>query len=97
MSNAEEDPLAWVKRLSELGIILGGGLALEHVVSYNHWYDEDKDECHGKFGLALAILSGFTRFICALLEPPKCIYCGNRLTYISESKQYYCWNCRKYV
>lgn len=58
----EEDPLAGIKQLSELGIIVGVGLILEHFLSYDRWYDKDKDKCHGKAGLALLALSCIIRF-----------------------------------
>lgn len=59
--NDEEEPSDSIKELSELGMWVGGLLALEHYVSNGRWTDEDKDECHGKIGIGLFVLSALVR------------------------------------
>jgi hypothetical protein len=52
------------KELCEWGMLIGGLAALEHYLINGRWTDEDKDECHGKFGLGLFVVSLFGRLLC---------------------------------
>ena len=43
----------WFSKLCDLGMIIGGALAIEHYLTNGRWTDEEKDDCHGKIGLGL--------------------------------------------
>ncbi len=57
-----------IKDLCDLGMLIGGGLAIEHYVSNGRWTDEDKEECHGKYGLGLFIISLIGRLLSEPLD-----------------------------
>ncbi|MHA1938506.1 MAG: hypothetical protein ACW97O_09890 [Candidatus Thorarchaeota archaeon] len=67
--NTNSDNSDLVKELSELGMVVGGLLALEHKISYGRWTDEDKEECHGRFGLGLLVLSALVNLNIDSQEP----------------------------
>jgi len=45
------------RNLCYLGMIIGGALAIEHYLTNGRWTDEEKDECHGKIGIGLFVVS----------------------------------------
>jgi hypothetical protein len=94
----EEDPLWWAERISELGIVAGGGAALEHRLVHGRWYDEDKPVCHGEIGIAVFAVSLLVRIGCAVVRAtrPKCPHCSKTLAYISGERRYYCETCQAY-
>jgi hypothetical protein len=94
-----ENPDGWdiVKRISEIGIIVGFGSTIHHKIEYDKWLDENEPICHGKIGLYLGIGSLFTRFLIEAFEPPRCTKCKSRTTYNPYFKQYYCKNCNLIV
>ena len=67
--NNNSDNSDLVKELSELGMVVGGLLVLEHKLSNGRWTDEDKEECHGKFGLGLFFISALIRLNVDLQGP----------------------------
>lgn len=95
--NSEPDAWDVAKRLSELALLIGSLLTLEHKINYDRWYDEDEDVCHGGVGLFLAGLGGVTRFLCEILVPPKCPNCNNRMIYVPKYNEHYCKFCNLWV
>jgi hypothetical protein len=95
----KKDPLWWAERISEGGIALGIGLTAEHKINYGRWYDEDKEICHGKIGIGLAVVSSLARIGCAIVRSarPKCPQCSGELTYVLQEKKNYCNTCKQYV
>ena len=61
-----QEPSSWFSELCDLGMIIGGALAIEHYITNGRWTDEEKDECHGKIGLGLFFVS----FLGRLLSKP---------------------------
>ena len=59
ITNSDRSDL--IKKLSELGMVVGAGLVIEHKLSNGRWTDEDKEECHGKVGIALFFVSALVR------------------------------------
>lgn len=57
-----------VKKLCERGMLIGGLAALEHYLSYGRLIDEEKKDCHGKYGLGLFLVSLFGRLLCESQE-----------------------------
>lgn len=92
----EPDGWDWAKRLSELGMAIGGGSALHHRLAYGRLQDK-KLQCHGKIGAGLFLGSLIVRLGCELLEPPRCPSCRSRLTYVPQHQRHYCENCLDYV
>jgi len=95
----KEDPLWWAERVSEAGIVIGGGAALEHRLHYGRWYDEDKPFCHGAIGIRVCAVSAIVRIGCAFLRAvrSRCPYCNVSLTYVSSEQKFYCNNCQHYI
>lgn len=95
----KKDPLWWGERLSELGMLIGGGAALEHRLHYGRWYDEGKIKCHGGIGLGIFFVSLCAREVCGVLRTsrPQCPNCKSSLTYVYEEQKFYCNNCQKYI
>ena len=95
----KEDPLWWAERLSEVGMLVGGGAVLEHGLHHGRLYDEDKQICHGKIGIGIFAISSIARVICAVVRAlrPKCPNCNTSLTYILQDERHYCSNCQQYV
>lgn len=52
------------KELCESLMVIGGLAALDHYLISGRWMDEDKDVCHGKYGLVLFGVSLFGRLLC---------------------------------
>jgi hypothetical protein len=46
-----------LKDLCDLGMAVGGVLAVEHYLSNGRWADEEKESCHGKVGVSLFVIS----------------------------------------
>jgi len=95
----KEDPLWWAERLSEVGMLVGGGAVLEHGLHYGRWHDKDKQICHGKIGIWIFAISSIVRVICAVVRAsrPKCPNCNTSLAYIPQEERHYCSNCQQYV
>ena len=53
-----------IKEICEWGMVIGGLAAIEHYLSNGRWTDEDKDECHGKYGILLFAASTVGRLLC---------------------------------
>ncbi len=58
---ANRDKSDLIKKLSELGMVVGAGLVIEHKLSNGRWTDEDKEDCHGKVGVLLFVVSALVR------------------------------------
>jgi len=98
-SKDKEDPLWWVEKFSEGGIIVGLSAIAEHWINYGRPYDEDKEVCHGKIGIGVLAVSSIARIGCAVIRAmrPKCPYCNHELAYVCREQAYYCNNCQQYV
>jgi len=95
----KEDPLWWVEKISETGIVIGGSAALEHRLHHGRWYEEDKPYCHGAIGIGVCAVSLIVRIGCALVRAarPRCPYCNTSLSYIPSEQKLYCNNCQQYI